>query len=89
MLINGKTPEEIKATLKRCGKERCKSDKADTCAYYVDCLVGATRLKLMKDALSLIERLEAKLARQDALLAEMGVRVPEEEDRKSAGGGNT
>ena len=31
------------------------------------------------NALAYIERLEAKLARRDALPAEMGVRIPEEE----------
>lgn len=73
-LINGKTPEEIKSALSRCGTyNRCRSEKNGDCPYYVDCLIGIHRMKPMKDALAMIERLEAE---RDAALA----KVPKEEE---------
>lgn len=60
-LINGRTAEDIKSTLLRCGAyRRCHSEENGDCPYYVDCLIGIHRKKLIKDALVLIERLESE-----------------------------
>lgn len=64
-LINGRTPEDFKDALMRCGRRHCKAESGD-CPYYIDCLVGATRLKLMKDAFDYIRYLESE---RDAALA--------------------
>lgn len=64
-LINGRTTEDLKDALMRCGRRHCKAESGD-CPYYIDCLVGATRLKLMKDAFDYIRYLEAE---HDAALA--------------------
>ena len=64
-LINGRTPEDLKDALMRCGRRHCKAEGGD-CPYYIDCLVGATRLKLMKDAFDYIRYLESE---RDAAMA--------------------
>lgn len=63
-LINGRTPEEIKAALEMCS-EICfgRSD----CPYY-DGVNERCQTKLTADALALIERLEAE---RDAALAKV------------------
>ena len=61
-LINGRTPEEIKQSLKRCcDRLSCRSEKEGDCSYFVDCLIGVCRMKPMKDALAYIEHLEAQI----------------------------
>lgn len=68
-LINGRTAEDIKSALLRCGTyKRCHSEENDDCPYYVDCLIGIRQMKLIKDALALIKRLESE---RDAALAKM------------------
>lgn len=78
-LINGRTQEEIKQ-----GLRRCKTVCLDDCPYYktgIECSECTTFLS--NDALALIENLEKRLtneiARRDNLLAEMGIRLPEDE----------
>lgn len=56
-LINGRTAEEIKKTLKICGEGRCTTQGCPH-AVHIDCSERA-----MRDALALIERLEAKVPR--------------------------
>ena len=80
-LINGRTPEEIKAAV-LCA-ERGTIPDCEKCPY---CGVvdeqGVRSFACYQaefDLIAYVERLEAKLARRDALLAVMGVRVPEEE----------
>ena len=74
-LINGRTPEEIKSGLYAHSQETldCKE-----CPYDGESRMDCSELMCL-NALAYIERLEAKLARRDALPAEMGVRIPEEE----------
>ena len=77
-LINGRTPEEIKRVLVWANYSRgCL--ECDDCSYQDVCSHENER-RAVSDALAYIERLETKLARRDALLAEMGVRIPEEEE---------
>ena len=75
-LINGRTPEEIKSNLNhlvRC--EICPQNHEYGCDYEK----RTKECQTTDDALALIEHLEAQLARRDAVLAVMGVRIPEEE----------
>ena len=68
-LINGRTPEEIKRGL------RCETagEHCSTCTYQCECLSEDGDLGVLnRDALALIERLEAE---RDAALAQ----VPKEE----------
>lgn len=75
-LINGRTPEAIKrwiSSLITCNT--CSKEHETGCEYgerTEDC-------QMCIDTIAYIERLETKLSRRDALLAEMGVRIPEEE----------
>ena len=84
-LINGRTPEEIKAAV-LC-TERGTIPDCENCPY-----CGAVDEQGFRsfacyqasfDVIAYVERLEAKLARRDALLAEMGVRIPEEETNET------
>ena len=75
-LINGRTPEEIKHVL-AWANYSCGGLDCDDCSYQDVCSHENER-RAVSDAIAYIDRLETKLARQDALLAVMGVRVPEE-----------
>ena len=73
LLVNGRTPEEIKRNLSylvRC--EICPQNHEYGCDYEK----RTKECQTTDDALALIEHLESV---HDALLAEMGVRIPEEE----------
>jgi hypothetical protein len=75
-LINGRTPEVIKSNLSYLVRgEICPQNHEYGCDYDKQ----TEECRTVIDSLAYIERLEAKLARRDALLAEMGVRIPEEE----------
>ena len=66
-LINGRTPEEIKSGLRHCWV-RCKGGEDGDCPYYDDCSQWGATKNLEKDALALIEHLEAE---RDAALAKV------------------
>ena len=69
--INGNTPEAVKTGLGICASDKaCEMYK---CPYQEN----ECRKRMANDALLLILRLEEKVARRDALLAEMGIRIPE------------
>jgi len=70
--INGKTPEQIRAGLIICTNERGGCGKYK-CPYEED---GDCSGSLVRDALTLIERYEAHLVRQDNLLKALGVSIP-------------
>ena len=71
-LINGKTPEAIKAALCICTHGGCAKYN---CAYEAD---GDCSGSVMSDALELIDRLEMQVKRRDELLRIMGVSLGEE-----------
>ena len=71
-MINGKRPEQVKAALCICTGGGCSRY---TCAYEAD---GDCSGSVMRDALELVKRLEARVAKQDELLAALGVSIPEE-----------
>ena len=93
MLFNGRTAEEIKSGLRHCWV-RCKGGEDGDCPYYDDCSQWGATKNLEKDALALIEHLEAELqpelverlvneiTRRDNLLAEMGVHLPGDKPMK-------
>lgn len=70
-LINGKTPEQIRAALILCTSMNGGCAKYE-CAYKHD---GGCSGSVMRDALALIEDFEARLIRRDDLLKTMGVKV--------------
>lgn len=70
-LINGKTPEQIRAALILCTSVDGGCGKYE-CAYKHD---GDCSGSVMKDALALIEDFEARLIRREELLQVMGVKV--------------
>ena len=71
-LINGRTPEEIKAAI-----EHCKSGECTGCSYQ-DCMWCEDQIYC--DALDLIKRLEQRIAKQNNLLAVLGVSIPKGDD---------
>lgn len=73
MLINGKTPEEIERDIERCAEEQ----SCGGCPYVnkMHCVE-----EIMTNAHILIDHLNARIAKQNALLAVMGVTIPEEKE---------
>lgn len=75
-LINGRTPEEIKRVTEwacySCGGAEC-----DDCAFRDVCTIE-NRDRAVQDALALIQWLEQRIEKQNALLALMGITFPED-----------
>ena len=77
MLINGRTPEDVKKAIHVCWG--ITDETCETCPYREngwDC-----ESTLADDTLALIEYYERRIEKQNALLALMGITIPEEAER--------
>ena len=76
MLINGRTPEDIKRRLE-CASFDCDDTDCYDCKY-LDICSSVVNSDSSADALALIEYYEQRIEKQNALLAVMGITIPEE-----------
>ena len=59
-----KTPEDIKSGMKRCMQgHQCKAESI-LCPYYVQCLKGIGKKRMLADALAYIKQLEEAVSKE-------------------------
>lgn len=75
-LINGRTPEEIKAGLRACTTGKTPGYGCNAYCPYLN--VPNCWLSVKADALALIEHYEQRIVKLTTVLAEMGVTVDKE-----------
>ena len=74
-----KTPEDIKKALECQGVNLLHHLPCSGCAYH-ERFLPPCRQAAHEDALNYIKYLEERISKQDALLAVMGITIPEDND---------